>query len=200
MAQPRELGQSVLAAIRENYISSMNAWAAYFTLEEDLIEGSKIGQGYSAVGSRFLSIGQDPSCTSKVCFISTLPRKDRDATLKQGDDALKQYVAKRYKDSGWKSTEIIKGMMKAEDSYASEWAQVKKPNLYKGRFVLVGDAGCALGPTGAGTTLALTGACVLAGEICKHRGNFDAACAGYEHIMRPIITDFQKTQLGFREP
>lgn len=185
-----------------DHITPINTWAAYFTLDEDLLGGSKIGQGYSAVGGRFLSIGPDPSRTSKVCLISVHPWKDRDAILpflnaaKQGDNALKQYVAKRYEDAGWKSTQLIKGMVEAQDFYASEWAQVKMPSLYKGRFVLVGDAGYAPGPTGGGTTLALTGAYVLAGEICKHKGDIDAAFAGYEETMRPIITDFQKIPPG----
>ena len=80
------------------------------------------------------------------------PRDNRDATLafreasKQGDDALKRYIASQFEDVGWKSGEILNGMMKSDDLYGSELVQVKVPSLYKGRFVMVGDAGYAAGP------------------------------------------------------
>jgi 2-polyprenyl-6-methoxyphenol hydroxylase-like FAD-dependent oxidoreductase len=87
-------------------------------------------------------------------------------------------------------------MMDSKDFYASEILQVKAPVMYKGRFAMVGDAGYAPGPTGGGTTLALTGAYVLAGEICKHKGDLEAGLAGYERTMRPIVTDLQKIPPG----
>ena len=55
----------------------------------------------------------------------------------------------------------------------------------------VGDAGYAAGPTGGGTSLALAGAYLLAGEVCKHKGDFAAGLRGYEEQLRPIITDLQ---------
>jgi 2-polyprenyl-6-methoxyphenol hydroxylase-like FAD-dependent oxidoreductase len=57
---------------------------------------------------------------------------------------------------------------------------------------LVGDAGYAPGFTGAGTTLALAGAYVLAGEVGRHKGNLAAGLRRYEDIMMPIIDDLQK--------
>ena len=83
-------------------------------------------------------------------------------------------------------------MMGLSDFYSSEMVQVKVPSLHKSRFTLVGDAGYAPGPTGTGTTLAMTGAYVLAGEICKHKGDLAAGLKGYEEQMRPIINDMQK--------
>lgn len=82
--------------------------------------------------------------------------------------------------------------MEAEDFYANEIVQVKTLSLHKGRFVLVGDAGYAPGPTGAGTTLAIAGAYVLAGEVCRHKGNLAAGLRAYEEQMRPIIDNLQK--------
>ena len=85
-------------------------------------------------------------------------------------------------------------MMQSEDFYANELVQVKIPSLYKGRFVMVGDAGYAAGPTGGGTTLAIAGAYILAGEVGsgKHKGDIVAGLKGYEEKMRPIIDDLQK--------
>ena len=185
-----------------DHITRLNSWAAYFSIEGDLLKGSKIGQGYSAVGGRFLAVGPDPSGVSRVVMMGISPRDNRDATLpfrdasKQGDDALKRYIASQFEGVGWKSDEILRGMMKSDDLYGSELVQVKVPSLYKGRFVMVGDAGYAAGPTGTGTSLAMSGAYLLAGEVCKHKGDLAAGLRGYEERMRPIIDDMQKIPPG----
>lgn len=116
-----------------------------------------MGQAHNSVGGRFLGIGPDPSSVSRVIMMGVQPRHDHDATkpfrdaAKQGDDALKHYIAKHFDGAGWKTDEILDGMMKSDDFYASEAVQVKIPSVYKGRFVLVGDAGYAPGTTGNGT-------------------------------------------------
>ena len=181
-----------------DHIKPMNCWAASFSIEQDFLEGSKMAQSYSATGGRFIAVGPDPSGVNRVGLMGIHPRDDHDATLpfreamKQGDDALKQFVAQHYKGAGWKTDEVVKGMMEAGDFYANEIVQVKTPSLYKGRFVLVGDAGYAPSFTGTGTTLAIAGAYVLAGEVCRHKGNLAAGLRGYEEQMRPIIDDLQK--------
>ena len=181
-----------------DYIQPTNCWAAYFSIKQDLLKGSKTAQGYSAIGGRFFGVGPDPSGVSRVTLMSINPRNSRDATLpfreamKQGDDSLKQFVAQHYTGAGWKSDEVVKGMMEAGDFYASEVVQVKIPSLYKGRFVLVGDAGYAPGFTGGGTSLAIAGAYLLAGEVSRHKGDLGAGLRGYEEQMRPIINDLQK--------
>lgn len=181
-----------------DHIKSTNCWAAYFSIKQDLLRGGKIGQAHSAIGGRFFAVGPDPSGVNRVTLMGINPRDNRDATLpfreamKQGDDALKRFVAQHYKGAGWKIDEILKGMLESEDFYVSEVVQVKPPSLYKGRFVLVGDAGYAPGFTGGGTSLAIAGAYVLAGEVARHKGNLAAGLRGYEEHMRPIIDDLQK--------
>ena len=181
-----------------DHIKPLNIWAAYFSVKQNLLEGSKLGKARSAVGGRFLAVGPDPSGVDKVLLQGFAPRNEVDGVLpfrqamKQGDNALKQYLAKYFKGAGWKTEEIMKGMMESEDFYASEIVQVKLPSLSKGRFVLVGDAGYAPGATGTGTSLALTGAYLLAGEIVKHKGDLSAGLRGYEERMRPIIDEQSK--------
>ena len=181
-----------------DYINPINSWAAFFSAAQDLLKGSEVAQAYSAVGGRFIAIKSDPGGGSRVTLMGIHPRNKRDLTLpfrealKQGEDALKRFVAQHYKGVGWKTEEAMEAMMGSSDFYASEMVQVKVPSLRKGRFTLVGDAGYAPGPTGTGTTLAMTGAYVLAGEICKNKGNLAAGLKGYEERMRPIINDMQK--------
>jgi 2-polyprenyl-6-methoxyphenol hydroxylase-like FAD-dependent oxidoreductase len=58
----------------------------------------------------------------------------------------------------------------------------------QGRVVLVGDAGyCASPMSGQGTSLALIGAYVLAGELAAASGTYQAAFRQYEEEMRPFV-------------
>lgn len=50
---------------------------------------------------------------------------------------------------------------------------------------MVGDAGYASGLTGVGTSLAMAGAYILAGEISEHGDDIAAAFRAYEQRMRP---------------
>ncbi|KAB5517530.1 oxidoreductase [Coniochaeta sp. 2T2.1] len=181
-----------------DHIRPTNSWAAYFSLPRDILDGIQIGQAYSAVGGRTLAVGPDPAGGNRVMLMGVQPRNDdtvmqpfREA-VKLGDEATKRFVALHYKGMGWKCDEVLKGMIEADDFYASEIVQVKVPTLYKGRFALVGDAGYAPGPTGNGTSLAMSGAYLLAGEIAKHKGDLAAGLRGYEERMLPIIKDLQK--------
>lgn len=196
-ATSRTRAMALQCNIRD-HVLPINAWAAYFSIEQDLLQGSKISQGYSAVGGRFVSVGPDPAGGNRAMLMSIHPRGDRNAMLpfreasSQGEHALKDYVAHHFRDGVWKNETILQAMMESKDFYASEIVQVKVPNLSNGRFVLVGDAGYAAGPTGGGTSLALTGAYILAGEIRKHAGDLDAGLKAYEDRMRLIIAELQK--------
>lgn len=183
-----------------DHVTSINSWAAFFSLDHDLLNGSSIGQGYSAVGGRFVAVGPAHHNSTKSFgdLMGINPRTDNASMLpfreaqKAGELPLKRYIARKFRGAGWKTDEVIEGMMKATDFYANEIVQVKLPHIYKGRFTLVGDAGYAPGPTGGGTSLAIAGGYVLAGSLSKHKNDIPAALAAYEATMRPIITDLQK--------
>ena len=182
-----------------DHIFGTNCWAAYFCIKQDLLQGSKVAQGKSAVGGRFINVGPDPSGCNRVMLMSVNARAKEDVTLpfreaaSQGNASLLKYIAQHYQGVGWKTDYILQQMMSTEDFYASEIVQVKIPTIYKGRFVLVGDAGYAAGNTGGGTSLALAGAYMLAGEISEHAGDLAAGLRGYEQRMRPLIKEMQKT-------
>ncbi|KAK1092509.1 hypothetical protein LTR48_004218 [Friedmanniomyces endolithicus] len=62
---------------------------------------------------------------------------------------------------------------------------VRSPKLHVGRVVLLGDAGYAT--PGIGTSLAITGGYVLAGELLRHPDDFGAALREYEGLMQPFV-------------
>lgn len=57
--------------------------------------------------------------------------------------------------------------------------------------MLAGDAGHAAGPTGTGTSLALTAGYLLAGELLAHKGDVAAGLDAYEERMRPLVEEGQ---------
>ena len=182
-----------------DYVHPINAWAAYFTADKPFLNGSKIGQGFGATGGRFMAIGTDRDGErSRVMFMQFCSSSNADrmvdfrAAQKQGNDALKAHIAGCFGNVGWKVGEALECMVDSNSFYASEIVQVKPPSLSKGRFVMVGDAGYAPGPTGSGTTLAIAGAYILAGEICQHKGDLAAGLRGYEEEMKPLIKELQQ--------
>ena len=66
-------------------------------------------------------------------------------------------------------------------------AQIGMDHWSQGRVVLVGDAGYASPMSGQGTSLALIGAYVLAGELAAASGAYQTAFRQYEEEMRPFV-------------
>lgn len=82
---------------------------------------------------------------------------------------------------------MLEGMRHATDLYFDTVSQIHMPRWSSGRVAFVGDA--AFAPsllTGQGTSLALVGGYVLAGELAAHEDPC-AAFASYERILRPYV-------------
>jgi len=89
----------------------------------------------------------------------------------------------------------------ADDCYFDAFAQVHMPTISQGRVTLAGDAGyCASPLSGMGTSLALVGAYVLAGELghadTLETAAIQAALKRYESVMRPYIERCQDLPNG----
>jgi 2-polyprenyl-6-methoxyphenol hydroxylase-like FAD-dependent oxidoreductase len=98
--------------------------------------------------------------------------------------------------SGWETSHLIKSMKDSADFYFDEICQIHMPTWSKGRITLIGDA--AYGPSplsGQGSSLALVGAFVLAGELKAEGGDFGRAFVAYEQKMRKFVEKNQKIGL-----
>ncbi|NYD34434.1 FAD-dependent monooxygenase [Actinomycetospora corticicola] len=98
-------------------------------------------------------------------------------------------LRKTFADVGWEAPRILEVLDDAP-MYVDAVAQVKLDRWSSGRRVLLGDAAWATGPFGTGTTLALTGAHVLAGELDRN-ADHQVALQRYEEVMRPFVTEAQ---------
>ncbi|MGE7883956.1 FAD-dependent monooxygenase [Bacillus sp. NPDC094077] len=98
--------------------------------------------------------------------------------------------------SGWETSHLLKTMKEATDFYFDEICQIHMSKWSKGRIALVGDA--AYGPSplsGQGSSLALVGAYVLAGELNAAHGDYAHAFVAYEQEMRDFVERNQKIGL-----
>jgi 2-polyprenyl-6-methoxyphenol hydroxylase-like FAD-dependent oxidoreductase len=102
----------------------------------------------------------------------------------------------RFAGARWEVPGLLEDMRAAPDFFFEQLGQVQLDRWSSGRAVLLGDAACCPTPlTGLGTSLALVGAYVLAGELAAdddHR----AAFARYDQIMRPYAASAQELPPG----
>jgi 2-polyprenyl-6-methoxyphenol hydroxylase-like FAD-dependent oxidoreductase len=90
-------------------------------------------------------------------------------------------------------------MQDASDFYFDDVSQIRMDRWSNGRVALVGDAAC--GPTlitGQGTSMALVGAYVLAGELASAGGDFTTAFARYDQVCRSYME--QNQQIALKAP
>jgi 2-polyprenyl-6-methoxyphenol hydroxylase-like FAD-dependent oxidoreductase len=109
----------------------------------------------------------------------------------------KQLLAEAFAGQGWEVPRLLAAMRQAPDFYFDSVSQVRLDRWSAGRVGLVGDA--AYGPSpmaGVGTSLALVGAYVLAGELAAAAGDHRAAFASYERELREYVRKGQKLAKG----
>lgn len=102
-------------------------------------------------------------------------------------EAQRDLVASVFADDGWEIPRMVADMRTADDLFFDVVSQIHLPRWSTGRVALVGDA--AYAPsflTGQGTSMALVGAYMLAGELATHPDH-TAAFTAYEHNMRDFV-------------
>lgn len=110
--------------------------------------------------------------------------------------AQREALADAYRDFGWWAPRMLAGMAQAPDFYLAPMVQVLLERWSWGRVALLGDAAwCTTPLSGQGTSLALVGAYVLAGDLATHPGGTGAALASWEQRMRPFVTANQQLAL-----
>ena len=149
---------------------------------------------YSELGRIAAIWSSRGDANAKACFGFAAP------TLQIGlhDRSEQQQALKTvYEGIGWEVPRLMELMPTASDWYFDKAAQINMPRWSQGRVVLVGDAAyCASPMSGQGTSLALIGAYVLAGELAATSGDCLRAFAEYENAMRPFVEANQA--LGLR--
>lgn len=110
----------------------------------------------------------------------------------------KQILRNKFKNAGWKCAEILSKMDTAPDFYFDVVSQIRMDHWSKNRVTLIGDAcDCPSLLSGQGSTLAMVGAYILAGELHEANGNYKVAFEQYQNIFKPFIDRKQKMAQNF---
>ena len=101
-----------------------------------------------------------------------------------------------FRDAGWQTPRILNALESGAELYVDYLTQIRAPRWSHGRVALIGDAAwCATPLSGMGTTLAITGAYVLAGELATSPDHHHAFAA-YDRLMRPFVEQVQDLPPG----
>lgn len=144
-----------------------------------------------------ISLRPDRHGTTRTVITRTLPRgENSDGSERRTPGQQRAVLRNTFAGAGWEADRVLAALENVEDLYAVVVGQVRAPRWSNGRVVLLGDAAYCPSPiTGMGTTLAVVGAYVLAGEIASHTVLRDGL-SGYERIMRPWVGQVQKLPPG----
>ncbi len=140
---------------------------------------------YSEVGhtAGVYAVGDSPKLFAFLIFAAETP------PFGAHPDAAEQIRRTEavFADGGWEVPRLLDGLRNADDLFFDTVSQIRMPCWSKGRVALVGDAAYAPSfRSGQGTSIALVGAYVLAGELATHDDPADAFTA-YERIARPYV-------------
>ena len=148
---------------------------------------------YTAVESRIVMLRPDNQgmMRASVAFLADEQAYDQLSGTEQ-----KRVLKEKLAGAGWETERIVKALDEVSDVYFDKVGQVKAPRWFDGRVAMIGDAAyCPTPLTGKGTTLAMVGAYLLAGELASH-SDHQAAFTAYEQRMRPYVEDVQKLPPG----
>lgn len=176
----------------EPQIRELGLYMAYFTIPRTSTDDAW-WRWYNAPGGRTINLRPDNVGTTRVMLSFMFEPRGYD---RLGPDEQRQVLRRVYRDAGWEAPRVLAALGDAADMYFESIGQVRAPRWSRGRVALVGDAGyCASPISGMGTSLALTGAYVLAGELARHQDHREAF-ASYERILRPYVAKAQKLPPG----
>ncbi|EGD57012.1 FAD-dependent monooxygenase [Gordonia neofelifaecis] len=177
----------------ERHLHPIGLRYAWFTatIDQDLDDWylMHLAPGGRVVSARPSRTGGRVKAALAVRGSDSVPLRDRESQWRMFDEA--------FAGVGWAAPQLLEQMRDADDWAYADLAQVRMDRFTTGSVALVGDAGyCPTPLTGLGTTLALVGAYVLAGEIERSGGRVAQALAEYEQIMRPFVDGAQELPPG----
>jgi len=174
------------------FVRDLGLYLCVYTVP-NYLQLDRLEMQYSELGRVAAIWSSRGDANAKACFGFAAPVKIDLHNRAQQQQAL----ANVYEGIGWEIPRLLEMMPGAPDFYFDAAAQICMAQWSQGRAVLVGDAGyCASPMSGQGTSLALIGAYVLAGELAAASGAYQTAFQRYEREMRPFVALNQ--ELGVR--
>lgn len=172
-------------------------FAVYWTTER-LPDDNDWWNVYFSGKSKLVSLRPDPYNTIRAMF-TCMPRTDDHKkewleASKSDEETQRSFLRREFSEVGWQAGRLLQTMDEAPDFYFQAVQQIRMSDWSVGRVVCLGDAGYAPTPlTGAGTSLAVIGAYVLAGELGKlgPSQHPSTALKEYQTIFKPYVEQEQ---------
>lgn len=186
----------------------LGVFMAYFDVPR-IESDSNFARIHLVVNHRFIftrtNSPKTTQCSFAVLSASPLGSKIR-AVMKAPVAEQRKAWAEAFGDAGWQAPRFVDSLLRdplsEESFYAFEMGRVRTQTWSSGRVVLLGDAAYCPSPmTGFGTSLAMIGAYVLAGELAQHAHagrvvDVPAALGAYDRTLRPLVDEVQKLPRG----
>ncbi|UZJ52036.1 hypothetical protein CBS101457_001356 [Exobasidium rhododendri] len=179
-------------------VNDLGMYVAYCTVPAQP-EDNRFWNIYVALRSRVVTTRPDPYGTIRAMF-SIMPRNDEQKAAWQrasrsDRQTQEDLLKKEFTDAGWLSQRFLRDMSSAPDFYFQAIQQIKMDAWSEGRIICLGDTAYTPTPlTGMGTSLAIVGAYLLAGELSTiNDGDHPRmALQAYEKSFRPFVEKMQK--------
>ncbi|PXX63267.1 2-polyprenyl-6-methoxyphenol hydroxylase-like FAD-dependent oxidoreductase [Nocardia tenerifensis] len=179
----------------EQFSTYLGGYMSFFTLPTPETAENHWFTAHSLVGATNIGLRPDADPSTSKALITI--RTEADPALRRDVSAQQDLVRRRLAGGGWEAARFTAAMAEATDFYFDELARIDMPTWWKGRVVLLGDAGyCGSPLSGHGTAMALIGAYVLAGEIAAHASDPERALPRYEEVLRPFVAKAQELPPG----
>jgi 2-polyprenyl-6-methoxyphenol hydroxylase-like FAD-dependent oxidoreductase len=176
----------------ENFIERLGTHAAIFTVPNFLgLDYWQMWHYGDSTMAGVYSARNNAEARAMLGFVETDLRIDyRDIEAQFAE------LERRMTGDGWVRPQLLDYMRTAPDFYFDEMSQIKMDRWSRGRVALVGDAGYCCSPlSGQGTSVALLGAYILAGELksASHDGAADHE-RGFANYQREFGDYVQRNQ------
>ena len=184
-------------------LQPLNECVAYFTIPRPIQDGEDyIGTGYIAPGGRIVLTRRHSPHKIQVYLMGKTITERLKSVQRGNVKEEKEAFAEIFRGAGWQTEAILEALKENDDFYCEHQGLVKLDCWSRGRVTLIGDAGYCSADTGMGTSCAMVGAYVLAGEIGKYCGRpsdpsdntqngLFTALKAYEDKFRPFIDTVQ---------
>ncbi|GAA5170274.1 FAD-dependent monooxygenase [Pseudonocardia eucalypti] len=172
-----------------DYLRHLGLYFAFFTVpNRPRLDRWMLGYDAPGRSCGVRSIHDNADAMAYFAFRS--PELDYDPRDAAAQRAL---VRERITGLGWEAPWLLDRMDEAPDFFFDSIAQIHLPEWSNGRVALLGDAAFCPSPmSGQGTSLAVVGAYVLAGELAQRSGDHAGAFAEYQRRMGDWVTATQK--------
>jgi len=140
---------------------------------------------FNAVGGRVAGLRPERAGTAKASL--SFRTNESLGRLDRADQ--QRLLTERFAGVGWRVPSFLAALPDANDFFFDSVDQVHVDRWHRGRVVLLGDAGyCGSPLAGLGTSMALVGAYVLAGELAE-AGSPTDAFTRYQQAMAAYVAD-----------